>query len=51
MDMLRGIGKQSGKSVESVRRRKGIGYGGKDLQKRKVLSLYERVSSITTVYS
>jgi len=33
--MLRSIGKQSGKSMESVLRR---GYGGKDLQKRKVIS-------------
>jgi len=39
--MLRSIGKQSGESVESVltpEEEKG-GYGGKDLQKRKVLSL------------
>jgi len=36
--MLRSIGKQSGESVESAwRRRKG--YGGKDLQKRKVLRM------------
>ena len=36
--MLRSIGKQSGESVESVKE-KNVGYGGKDLQKRKVLSL------------
>ena len=35
--MLRNIGKQSGDTVESVQEKKG--YGGKDLQKRKVLSL------------
>ena len=34
-DMLRSIGKQSGKSVESARKKKE-GHGGKDLQKRKV---------------
>jgi len=40
MDMLRGIGKQFGESVESVRKKKKWAiYGGKDLQKRKVLSL------------
>ena len=33
------IGKQSGESVESVQEKKKVGYGGKDLQKRKVLSL------------
>ena len=38
-DMLRSIGKQSGESVESVQEKKKVGYGGKDLQKRKVLSL------------
>ena len=40
-DILRSIGKQSGKSVmESVleKKRKAI-YGGKDLQKREVLSV------------
>ena len=37
--MLRSIGKQSGESVESVQEKKMVGYGGKDLQKRKVLSL------------
>ena len=30
-DMLRSIGKQSGESVESVRKK--VGYGGKELQK------------------
>jgi len=35
--MLRSIGKQSGESVESVRKK--VGYGGKELQKWKVLSL------------
>jgi len=39
-DMLRSIGKQSEKSVESVLHgEEKEGYGGKDLQKRKVLSL------------
>jgi len=38
-DVLRGIGKKSGESVESVLERKKEGYGGKNLQKRKVLSL------------
>jgi len=37
--MLRSTGKQSGESVESVLKKKR-----KDLQKRKVLSLNERVS-------
>jgi len=37
--MLRSIAKQSGKSVESVLKKKKEGCGGKDLQKRKVLSL------------
>jgi len=38
--MLRSIGKKSGESVESVLEKKMTrGYGGKDLQKRKVLSL------------
>ena len=36
--MLRSISKQSGESVSQSERRKG-GDGGKDLQKRKVLSL------------
>jgi len=36
--MLRSIGKQSGESVESVLEKKKEGYGGKDLQKRKVLT-------------
>jgi len=36
--MLRSIGKQSGESVESVLEKKRKGCGGKDLQKRKVLS-------------
>jgi len=35
--MLRSIGIQSGQSVKSVRKKES--YGGKDLQKRKVLSL------------
>ena len=38
MDMLRSIGKQSGESVVSLEEEKE-GYGGKDLQKRKILSL------------
>ena len=37
--MLRSIGKQSGESAESVRVKKGGGYNGKNLQKRKVLSV------------
>ena len=37
--MLRSNGKQSGKSVESVLEKKRKGCGGKDLWKRKVLSL------------
>jgi len=36
--MLRSIGEQSGVSVSSLKKGK-VGYGGKDLQKRKVLSL------------
>jgi len=38
-DMLRSVGKQSGESVESVRKKKRKGCGGKNLQKIKVLSL------------
>ena len=38
-DMLRSIGKQSGESVESVPKKKREAAGGKDLQKRKVLSV------------
>jgi len=37
--MFRSIGKQSVESVESVLKKKKKGYGGKDLKKRKVLSL------------
>ena len=39
--MLRSIGKQSRESVESVqkKKKKASGFGAKDLQKRKVLSL------------
>ena len=37
--MLRSIGKQSGGSVESVLEKKRKGYGGKNLQIRKVLRL------------
>jgi len=37
--MLRSIGKQSRESAESVVKKKMKGYGGKDLQERKVLSL------------
>ena len=36
--MLRGIGKQSGESME-FSREENEGCGGEDLQKRKVLSL------------
>jgi len=35
--MLRSIGKQSGESVESVRKEEKEGYAGKDFQKRKVI--------------
>ena len=39
-DMLRSTGKQSGESLESVlEKKRKASYGGKDLQKRKVLSL------------
>jgi len=38
-DMLRSIGKQYWESVESVHGEEMVGYVGKDLQKRKVLSL------------
>jgi len=37
--MLRSIGKQSGESVESVKKKKRKGCGGKDLQTMQVLSL------------
>jgi len=37
--MLGSISKQSGESMESVLKKKKKGCGGKDLQKRKVLSL------------
>jgi len=37
--MLRSVGKQSRESVESVLQEEKEGYGGKDLQKRKVLTL------------
>jgi len=37
--MLTSIGKQSGDSVELVLKKKRKGCGGKDLQKRKVLSV------------
>jgi len=37
--MFRSIGKQSGESVKSVRKKKRKAYGGKDLQKMKVFSL------------
>jgi len=40
--MLRSIGKQSGKSVESARKKKE-GHGGKDLQKRKVQAWNEKM--------
>jgi len=36
--MLRSIGKQSGESVELVPTKKRKGCGGKDIQKKKVLS-------------
>ena len=38
-DMLRSVGVRSVESVESVLNKKKEGYSGKDLQKRKVLSL------------
>ena len=37
--MLRGNSKQPGESMQSVMNKKRKGCGGKDLQKRKVLSL------------
>ena len=37
--MLRSIGKQSGEFVEFSPEEEKVGYSGKDLQKRKVLSL------------
>ena len=37
--MLRGIGKQSGESMEFSGEEENEGCGGEDLQKRKVLSL------------
>jgi len=40
--MLRSIGKQSGKSMESVPKKKKS-YGGKDLQKMKVFLLEMKV--------
>jgi len=33
--MLRSIGKQSGESVESVLKKKRIGYGGKDFVEKE----------------
>ena len=47
-DMLRSIGKQSGESVESVQEKK---YGGKDLQKRKILSLEWKSEGVMNVES
>jgi len=40
-DMVRSISKQSGESVDRgvIPEEEKVGYGGKDLQKRKVLSL------------
>jgi len=38
-DIFRNNSNKSGESVESVLKKKMEGYGGKDLQKRKVLSL------------
>ena len=46
--MLRSIGKQSGESVESVQKKK---YGGKDLQKRKILSLEWKSEGVMDVES
>jgi len=44
--MLRSVGKlQSGESVESVAKKKK-GYGGKDLQKRKVVSLEWKIEGM-----
>ena len=37
--MLRGVGKQSGESMEFSREEENEGCGGKDLQKRLVFSL------------
>jgi len=47
MGMLRSIGKQSGKSVETVLKEEKEDYGGKDLQKRKVLSLKSKSEGVT----
>jgi len=44
--MLRSIGKQSGESVESVRKKKRR-LRGKDLQKRNVLSLELKNKGVT----
>jgi len=44
--MLRSIGKQSGESVESVRKKKRR-LRGKDLQKRNVLSLEVKNKGVT----
>jgi len=46
--MLRSIGKQSGESVESVQEKK---YRGKDLQKRKILSLEWKSEGVMDVES
>ena len=44
--MLRSIGKQSGESVVSPGEEM-VGYGGKDLRKRKVLSLEWKSEGVT----
>ena len=48
-DMLRSIGKQSGEYVESVLKEEKEGYGGKDLQKRKVLILELKSKGVRVV--
>ena len=48
--MLRSIGKQSGESVESVRKKKRR-LRGKDLQKRNVLSLELKNKGVTDDWS
>jgi len=45
--MLRSIGKQSGESgVSPGEENVGLGYGGKDLRKRKVLSLESKSEGV-----
>ena len=48
MDMLSSVGKQPGESVVNPEGEKG-GYGGKDLQERKVLSLEWKSEGVMSV--